>query len=108
MLKHKLLRRSIKGNIMKECELLFYEEGFIDKLDKNPYLIGCSNCVIDFKEKIKAREICIAQESLMIIFSKVQTLFANPWNIMKNDKKSIDEINEFSNNISRTSLRDYM
>lgn len=48
----KLLKKtSTKGNIMKEAEEQFYEKEFISKLDKDPYLLGCTNCVIDFREK---------------------------------------------------------
>ena len=36
---------------MKECRELFYDKNFNDNLDENPYLMGCSNGVIDFKEK---------------------------------------------------------
>ena len=48
----KLLKKTItKNNIMKECQELFWDKDFYNKLDKNPYLLGCTNCVIDFKEK---------------------------------------------------------
>ena len=47
----KLLKKTTtKANIMKEVEL-FYDKDFLNKLDKNSYLLGCNNCVIDFKEK---------------------------------------------------------
>lgn len=47
----KLMNHSKKANIMKECRELFYDKNFNDNLDENPYLMGCSNGVIDFKEK---------------------------------------------------------
>ena len=36
---------------MRECCELFYERNFLDKLDKNPYLMCFNNGIIDFKEK---------------------------------------------------------
>ena len=107
----KLLRKtSIKGNIMKECELLFYEEGFIDKLDKNPYLIGCSNCVIDFKAKDKSKgNLYRPGKPDDYIFQSTNIVYKPLEYYEKNDKKSIDEINEFFEQLfPDRSLRDYM
>lgn len=39
-----------KANIMKEAADHFYEKGFYEKLDSKPYIIGCSNGVIDFDD----------------------------------------------------------
>ena len=48
----KLLKKTqTKNNIMKECKDFFYDEWFQNKLDKNAYLLGCKNCVIDFTHK---------------------------------------------------------
>lgn len=48
----KLLKKTVtKNNIMKECQELFWDKNFYNKLDKDPYLLGCTNCVIDFKQK---------------------------------------------------------
>lgn len=47
-----LKKTNHKRNIMRECCELFYEEDFIDKLDKNPYLLCFKNGVVDFKEKV--------------------------------------------------------
>ena len=48
----KLLKKTTtKNNIMKECQELFWDKDFYNKLDKNPYLLGCTNCVVDFKQK---------------------------------------------------------
>jgi P4 family phage/plasmid primase-like protien len=41
-----------KKNIMQESKDLFYDHEFYERLDSNPYLLGCKNGVIDFKEKI--------------------------------------------------------
>ena len=43
---------SDKKNIMQEAKDLFYDPDFYERLDSNPYLLGCKNGVIDFKEKI--------------------------------------------------------
>lgn len=47
-----LKKTNHKKNIMRECCELFYEEDFIDKLDKNPYLLCFKNGVVDFKENV--------------------------------------------------------
>lgn len=48
----KLLKKTnTKNNIMKEAKDLFYDDDFLNKLDKDPYLLGCNNCIIDFREK---------------------------------------------------------
>lgn len=41
-----------KKNIMTEAKDLFYDSEFQNKLDSNPYLLGCKNGVFDFKEDI--------------------------------------------------------
>ena len=48
----KLKKTSHKKNIMRECCELFYEANFMDRLDKNPYLLCFNNGIVDFKEKI--------------------------------------------------------
>jgi len=40
---------SFKDNVLKECKEIFYENGFVNKLDSNPYLIGFNNGVFDLK-----------------------------------------------------------
>ena len=47
-----LKKTSHKKNIMRECCELFYEEDFIDKLDKNPYLLCFKNGVVDFERNV--------------------------------------------------------
>lgn len=51
----KLKTTSFKDNVMKECRELFYEKGFIEKLDDNPYIIGFEDGIYDLK-KSKFRE----------------------------------------------------
>ena len=41
-----------KANIMKECMEVFYDETFLEKLDKNPWKIGFKNGVYDLKRNI--------------------------------------------------------
>ena len=48
----KFKKDCIKNIIMNECKEIFYDNNFYDKLDTNPYLLGCNNCIIDFKNKI--------------------------------------------------------
>lgn len=38
-----------KRNIMKEAADLFFERNFVTKLDSKPFIIGCTNGVIDFE-----------------------------------------------------------
>lgn len=40
-----------KNNVMKESCELFYDKDFYNKLDTNPYLVGCKNGVVDIKQK---------------------------------------------------------
>jgi P4 family phage/plasmid primase-like protien len=41
-----------KQNIMREAAEIFFDNNFMEKLDKNPYLICFNNGVVDFKQKI--------------------------------------------------------
>ena len=40
---------TFKNNIMKECQELFYNPQFLDKLDSNIYLMGFTNGVLDLR-----------------------------------------------------------
>ena len=52
----KLLKKTnTKNNIMREARELFYDRDFTKKLDTNAYLLGCNNCVIDFKGKLSRK-----------------------------------------------------
>jgi P4 family phage/plasmid primase-like protien len=47
-----MLKRTMhKNNIMREAREIFYDYKFIDKLDTNTKLLGCTNGVLDFNDK---------------------------------------------------------
>lgn len=48
----KLAKTNDKKNYMTESRCMFYDSKFMENIDKNQYLLGCSNGVWDFKEKI--------------------------------------------------------
>ena len=48
----RLGQTSDKKNIMQEARDLFEDTEFHNRLDSDPYLLGCKNGVVDFKEKI--------------------------------------------------------
>lgn len=48
----KLGRTQDKRNIMEAAKDLFYDSHFNNKIDTNPYLLGCKNGVWDFKEGV--------------------------------------------------------
>ena len=41
-----------KGPTMKAAKELFYDVDFNDKIDKNSYLLGCNNGVVDFEKNV--------------------------------------------------------
>lgn len=47
----RLGQTSDKRNIMQEARDIFYDDEFYNRLDSNPYLLGCKNGVIDFEAK---------------------------------------------------------
>ena len=67
-----LKKTSCKSNIMKESRDLFYDSEFLSKLDQNPYLLGVSNGVVDFKNKKH-----IEKDDTMIIFPKLLVFHIN-------------------------------
>ena len=85
-----LKKTNIKSNIMKENKDLFYDENFQNKLDKNPYLLGCNNCVIDFKEKKHrpGKHDDYISKSTNICYKPIDFY-------MKNNQKDIDDIKDF-------------
>ena len=48
----KLKTHSNKSNIIKEANEIFFDDDFYTYLDSNPYFIGCSNGIIDIKNKV--------------------------------------------------------
>ena len=59
-----LKKTSIKANILKEAELLFYDRDFLTKLDKNPYLLGFIIVLLILKKKYE-------KVNMMIIFTNL-------------------------------------
>ena len=47
-----LKNSSFKTNVMRECKEVFYDENFLKKIDKNPWIIGFKNGVYDLKNHI--------------------------------------------------------
>jgi len=103
-LKKKLKTSSDKSNIMKEAKEIFYDCNFYKYLDSNPYLIGCANGIIDFKNKIfrdGTREDYISLSTLMNYIPLEQYKQSKP--------EVINEINEFFNQLfPEEELRNYM
>ena len=101
----KMLKNTTKkSNIMREAELLFYDKDFLTKLDKNPYLLGCTNCIIDFKERThrKGKHDDYIHKSTNLIYKPLE--YYN-----KNNKDIVNEINAFFEQLfPDDSLRNYM
>ena len=88
----RLSSTSDKKNIMTEAKELFYDESFLEKLDTNPYLLCFKNGVIDFKEKIFRKG---QPEDNISLSTGIDYIKIDP----VKDKKIIDEINEFMNQL---------
>lgn len=75
-----------KSQVMKECEEVFYDEQFLNRLDKNVYLIGFENGVYDLKEgKFRAGK----PEDYMSMTTKYD------YREFNEDDPEIAEVNEF-------------
>ena len=87
----KLLKKTtIKNNVMKEAQELFWDKHFYNKLDKNPYLLGCTNCVVDFSERDHR---CGRHDDYV---SKSTNLNYQPIEFYKKNKpKIVNEIEDF-------------
>ena len=85
-----LKKTSCKSNIMKESRDLFYDSEFLSKLDQNPYLLGVSNGVVDFKNKShrKGRHDDYISKTTGIPYKPLEFY-------KKNSPKVIEEIEEF-------------
>lgn len=44
-----LYNSGFKDSVMKECEGIFYEDGFSEKMNLNPHLVGCANGILDLQ-----------------------------------------------------------
>lgn len=99
-----LKKTAIKSNIMKEAKEIFYDSNFMEKLDTNPFLLSCNNCVIDFKERIHRKG---RHDDYMSMTTKIDY-----YPIQIHTQKSqtiIDEINEFMGQVyPNESMRTYM
>lgn len=77
-----------KENIMKEASFLFYDQRFYKSLDQNTHLLGFSNGVFDFNEKVFRRGL---PEDYI---SKTTGINYIPYEQVKNTKE-YDELNTF-------------
>ena len=97
-----LKKTTWKNNIMREAKELFYDQEFVNKLDKNPYLLCFNNFVVDFKEKTWRN----GQPDDYI--SKCTNIDYIPYNDIK-DSKSAKEVNQFIDQLfPDESLKEYM
>lgn len=97
----KLARTNDKKNYMSESKDMFYDNEFMDSLDKNQYLLCCSNGVWDFKEKTFR----IGKPEDYI--SKTTGIEYTP--IGPENKTIVDEINDFMTKLFPVEeLREYM
>jgi P4 family phage/plasmid primase-like protien len=99
-----LKKTSVKTNIMKEAQEIFYDSNFMDNLDTNPYLLGCNNCVIDFKENIHRKG---RHDDYLSMSTKIDY---QPLSYYKeHSPQIINEINEFMAQVYPIeSVREYM
>jgi P4 family phage/plasmid primase-like protien len=97
----KLARTNDKKNYMIESRDMFYDSEFMDNLDKNQYLLCCSNGVWDFKEK------AFRMGKPEDYISKTTNIEYIP--IGPEHKKIVDEINDFMYKLFPVEeLREYM
>jgi P4 family phage/plasmid primase-like protien len=99
-----LKNTSKKNTIMREAREIFYDRDFFTKLNTNPYLIGCLNCVVDIKNKTSR----LGKHDDYI--SMTTNLEYKPLKDYKNIcPKIIDEINLFMSQIlPNENVRNYM
>lgn len=81
-----IFNHTFKNNVIKECEQLFIEHGFVKKLDKNGDLFGCGNGIIQLGNKCKI--ISKFHEHTINKFSPVKAIPFDPKNPMT--KKALD------------------
>lgn len=97
-----LKKTTWKNNIMREAKELFYDNDFVNKLDKNPYLLCFNNYVIDFKEKTRRN----GQPDDYI--SKCTNIDYIQYNDIK-DSKTAKEVNQFIDQLfPDENLKEYM
>ena len=91
-----------KDAIMKEAKEVFYNKDFHNKLDSNPYLLGCKNGVVDFENNTfrKGRPDDFVSLSTNIVYKPLDR---------KTMAKEIREIESFMEQLFPIKeLRDYM
>jgi len=86
----KLKTSSNKNTIMNEAKEIFYDNEFCSKLDKNNYLLGCNNCIIDFANKChrKGKHDDYISKSTGIDYKPIEYY-------KKNSAKTIENIHTF-------------
>lgn len=47
----KLYNSGFIDSLMKMCSIIFYEEDFANKLNVNPYLLGCANGILELRHR---------------------------------------------------------
>ena len=103
-LSKKIKTSNEKSNIMKEAKEIFFDKEFYNKLDTNPYLIGCSNGVVDIKNKVfrKGTHDDYISLSTNITYKPLEEY-------IKTSNHVIKEINEFFEQLfPEDELRNYM
>ena len=93
-----------KNNIMKEAKELYYDKEFFNKLDSNPYLLGCANCIVDIKNNIHREG---KHEDYISMTTK--NIYRPLSYYEENSPNIIEEINDFMNKLfPKEELREYM
>jgi P4 family phage/plasmid primase-like protien len=97
----KLAKTNDKKNYMIESRDMFYDSNFMDNIDKNQYLLCCSNGVWDFKEKVFRIG---KPEDYISKSTNIEYIPIGP-----EQQKTVDEINDFMEKLFPVEeLREYM
>jgi P4 family phage/plasmid primase-like protien len=99
-----LKNTSKKNTIMREAREIFYDRDFFSKLNTNPYLIGCLNCVVDIRNKLHRDG---KHDDYISMSTKLEYKPLEYYK--KNHPKIVDEINLFMSQIlPNENVRNYM
>lgn len=97
----KVAKTNDKKNCMTECKYLFYDSEFMEKIDTKEYLLGCSNGVWDFKEKVFRTG---KPEDYITKSTNIEYI-----EIGKEHSEIVEQINDFMNKLFPIEeLREYM